>query len=216
MTDPGNAFKRLSASEALRALYIDFEGEKDKLPILLGVLRRAGKGSTPFVHQDVVDEAFASLGVPAMSLRDAVGKAVLRAEHGDRRIVSWSQHDLEVVRTLRDDDPEVVARFESRYANALSVAKRWRNRCYGGVKPANGRLADYLALIAYPVPEDAAPGHVGESIRVLRHRLERGLSPTTAQEARWKRLVEHNRHDCAGMRRVCMRATTELDATTRP
>ena len=39
--------------------------------------------------------------------------------------------------------------------------------------------------------------------------LERGLSPTTAQEARWKRLVEHNRHDCAGMRRVCIRATTE-------
>lgn len=36
MTDPANAFKGLSAAEALRALYIDFEGEKDKLPILLG------------------------------------------------------------------------------------------------------------------------------------------------------------------------------------
>ena len=215
MTDPENAFRRLSAAEALRALYIDFEGEKDKLPILLGVLRRAGKGSTPFVHQDVVDEAFASLGVPAISLRDAVGKAVLRAEHGDRRIVSWSQHDLEVVRTLRDD-AMLIARFESRYANALSVAKRWRNKLYDGAKPASGRLGDYLALIGYPVPEDAAPGHVGESIRVLRHRLERGLPPTTAQEARWKRLVEHNRHDCAGMRRVCIRATTELDAETRP
>ena len=214
MTDPANGFKRLSASEALRALYIDFEGEKDKLPILLGVLRRAGKGSTPFVHQDVVDEAFASLGVPAITLRDAVEKAVLRAEHGDRRIVSWSQHDLEVVRTLRDD-AKLIARFETRYANALSVAKRWRNKLYDGAKPASGRLGDYLALIGYPVPEDAAPGHVGESIRVLRHRLERGLSPTTAQEARWERLVEHNRHDCAGMRRVCIRATTEMDAAAR-
>ena len=167
------------------------------------------------MHQDVVDEAFASLGAPAISLRDAVEKAVLRAEHGDRRIVSWSQHDLKVVRTL-GDDAKLVARFESRYANALSVAKRWRNKLYGGAKPASGRLGDYLALIGYPVPEDAAPGHVGETIRVLRHRLERGLSPTTAQEARWKRLVEHNRHDCAGMRRVCIRATPELDATTRP
>jgi hypothetical protein len=125
MTDPANAFKRLSAYEALRALYIDFEGQKDQPPVLLGVLRHGGKGSTPFVHQDVVDEAFARLTRSAMSLRDAVGKAVLRAEHGDRRIVSWSQHDLEVVRTLRDKDPELVARFEGRYANALSVAKHW-------------------------------------------------------------------------------------------
>lgn len=211
MTDPANAFKRLSAAEALHALYIDFEGEKDKLPILLGVLRRAGKGSTPFVHQDVVDEAFASLGVSAISLRDAVEKAVLRSEHGDRRIVSWSQHDLEVVRTLRDHDPNLVARFEDRYANALSVAKRWRNKLYGGVKPASGHLAEYLALIGYPVPEEAAPGKVGETIRVLRHRLEQGLPLTLAQEERWGRLVEHNRHDCAGMRRVCLLATRELE-----
>lgn len=213
MTDPANPFKRLSAAEALRALYIDFEGGKDQLPILLGVLRRGGKRSTPFVHQDVVDNAFASLGVSAISLRDAVEKAVLRAEHGDRRIVSWSQHDLAVARTLRDDDPELVARFEGRYANALSVAKRWRNRCYDGVKPADGRLADYLALIGYPVPDDAAPGHVGETIRVLRRPLEQGLPLTVRQRSRWERLVEHNRYDCAGMRRVCLMATQELEAT---
>jgi hypothetical protein len=215
MTDPANAFKRLSAAEALRALYIDFEGEKDKPPILLGVLRRGGKWSTPFVHQDAVDAAFASLGVPTMSLRDAIEKVVLRAERGDRRIVSWSQHDLGVVRTLRDVDPGLIARFESRYANALSVAKHWRNKVHGGAKPPSGRLADYLALIGYPVPDDAAPGQVGETIRVLRHRLEQGLPPTIAQQARWKRLVEHNRHDCAGMRRVCVRATMELEAMAR-
>ena len=215
MTDPANAFKRLSTAEALRALYIDFEGQKDQPPVLLGVLRRGGKGSTPFVHQDVVDEAFSGLSAPAMSLRVAIEKVVLRAEHGDRRIVSWSQHDLKVVRTLRDVDPGLIARFESRYANALSVAKHWRNKVHGGAKPPSGRLADYLALIGYPVPDDAAPGQVGETIRVLRHRLEQGLPPTIAQQARWKRLVEHNRHDCAGMRRVCVRATKELDASPR-
>jgi hypothetical protein len=216
MTDPINAFKRLSAAEALRALYIDFEGEKDKPPILVGVLRRPGRGSKPFVHQDVVDEMFSGLAPAFMSLHDAISKAVLRAEHGDRRIASWSEHDLRVVRTLRDEDPELVARFEARYVNALSVAKHWRNKLHGGAKPASGRLADYLVVIGYPVPEDAAPGKVGETVRVLRHRLEQGLPLTTPQQARWKRLVEHNRHDCAGMRRVCIRATTELDATTRP
>jgi hypothetical protein len=212
MTDPANAFKRLSAAEALRALYIDFEGEKDKPPVLLGVLRRPGRGSTPFVHQDVVDDTFSGLAHVFMSLHDAVSKAVLRAEHGDRRIVSWSQHDLGVVQTLREEDPTLVSRFETRYANALSIAKRWRNKCHGGVKPASGRLVDYLALIGYPLPDDAGAGQVGTTIRVLRRRLEQGLPLTASQRARWERLVEHNRYDCAGMRRVCLLAAHELEA----
>jgi hypothetical protein len=211
MTDPTKAFRRLSAAEALRALYIDFEGGKDQPPILLGVLRRPGRGSRAFVQQDVVDELFAGLGPAYMSLRGAVEKVVLRAEHGDRRIVSWSQHDLDVVRTLGADQADLVGRFERRYANALSVAKHWRNRLYGGDRPAEGRLAGYLEVIGYPVPEEAAAGEVGETIRVLRHRLERGLPVTAAQEDRWRRLVEHNRHDCNGMRRVCLKATMELD-----
>ena len=45
-----------------------------------------------------------------------------------------------------------------------------------------GRLGGYLALIGYPVPDDAEPGHVGDTIRDLRPRLERGL-PLTAVAA---------------------------------
>ena len=62
------------------------------------------------------------------------------------------------------------------------------------------------------MPDEAAPGHVGETIRVLRHRLEMGLPLTVAHHERWEHLVEHNRHDCAGMRQVCLRATKELEA----
>ena len=36
-------------------------------------------------------------------------------------------------------------------------------------------------------------------------------NPRSTVGTQWKRLVEHNRHDCAGMRRVCIRATTEMD-----
>lgn len=39
MTDLSRGFKRLSADEAANALYIDFEGEKDRAPVLLGTLR---------------------------------------------------------------------------------------------------------------------------------------------------------------------------------
>ncbi len=42
-------FKRLTAAEALRALYIDFEGGRGKPPVLLGILRRGRKGTEPSV-----------------------------------------------------------------------------------------------------------------------------------------------------------------------
>lgn len=209
MTDRAQ-FKRLTEAEALRALYIDFEGEKGTPPVLLGVHRR-GRGASPFVHQDIVDDAFAGLGESARTLRAAVTTVVQRAERGNRRIVSWSEYDLGVVRTLGQEDPGLVARFEARYANARAVAERWRNKRYGGNKPRPGRLIDYLGLIEYVVPADAAGGSVGNTVRDLRPRLERRQTLTVTQRRRWDRLIEHNRFDCAGTRRVCLRATRELE-----
>jgi len=215
LTDQPKSFKRLSAAEALRALYIDFEGGKDQPPVLLGI-HRQGRGARPYVQQDVVDRVFAGLVPRYLPLRDCVENVVRRAEHGDRRIVSWSEHDLRVVRSLRDEDLGLVERFEARYANARAFAEYWRNKLHRGDRPEPGHLDDYLALIGYAVPDDAEPGHVGDTIRDLRPRLERGLPPTATQHARWDRLVEHNRFDCAGMRAVCLRATRELEAAVDP
>jgi hypothetical protein len=211
MTRPARPFTRLSAAEALRALYIDFEGEKNRPPVLLGVHRR-GRGARPFVQQDVLDEAFAGLARPIFTLRGAVEKVVRRAERGDRRIVAWSERELDVVRVLVEEDPGLVQRFEARFVNARAVAERWRNRLHGGEKPDPGRLADYVVLVGYPVPAEAAGGDVGEVIRDIRSRQARGLPLTAGQRERWDRLLEHNRHDCAGMRRVCLVATRELEA----
>ncbi len=211
MADQAKAFKRLTEAEALRALYIDFEGEKDREPVLLGVHRR-GRGARPFVQQDVLDETFATVAGSSLTLHAVIAKVVIRAESRDRRIVAWSEHELDVVRTLADDDPALVARFEARFGNARGIAERWRNKCHAGDKPADGRLVEYLALIGYAVPDEAAAGRVGETIRILRDRLERGLPLTAVQQRRWDDLLEHNRHDCAGMRRVCLRAAREMEA----
>ncbi len=155
MTDHARPFRHLTEAEALRALYVDFEGEKDKPPVLLGVHRR-GRGARPFVQQDVLDETFAGLAGSCLSLHDAVEKVVRRAEHGDRRIVAWTEHELGWCGRSRAEDPELVARFEARFVNARAVAERWRNKLHGGDKPERGRLVDYLALVGYPVPEEAA------------------------------------------------------------
>jgi hypothetical protein len=164
------------------------------------------------VQQYIVDPSFAGLGGRIATLSEAIENVVRRAERRDRQIVAWSEHELTVVRTLRDEDPGLVDRFEARFANGKLVAERWRNRCHGGAKRESGKLVDYLRLIGYPLPADAVGGDVGETIRDIQGRLERALDPTPGQLARWDRLLEHNRHDCAGLRRVCLLATREIDA----
>jgi hypothetical protein len=86
-TKAERAFRDLSADDALRALYIDFEGEKDHPPVLLGVHRR-GRGPRPYVHAYFVDEAFDALGRTPLSLDAAIERVVRRAEARDRKIVA--------------------------------------------------------------------------------------------------------------------------------
>lgn len=116
------------------------------------------------------------------------------------------------MRRFRDVHPGFVAPFERRYANALAVAKRWATKLYPETKPTSGELAGYLAMIGYPVPAGAGPGHVGETTRALRPGLGAGRPLTPRQKARWRRLLSHNRHDCSGRRAVCLLATAETEA----
>jgi len=203
--------RRLTREEAQRALYIDFEGRKDAPPVLLGTSRRVGAGR---VHQYLTDPRFASIGdvdgLEVMSLADAVERIIQRAEKRDRLIVAWTEHELEVVEQYA---PQHLARFRVRYRNALGVAKYWRNACHGGVKPELGTLSAYLDLIAYQVPEAARPGRAGETIGIIERAFERGRTAATLtdnQRGRWADLREHNAHDCAGMRELCLIATSEL------
>lgn len=117
-----------------------------------------------------------------------------------------------MVRRLCTDDPDLVARFEARYANAHALAKRWVNRCCPESRPADGRLAAFLERNDYEVPAGAEPGHVGNTIRAITPTLAAGREPTERQRGRWAALLQHNAHDCAGMRAVCLLATRELEA----
>ncbi|HWO46431.1 MAG TPA: hypothetical protein VNM41_00090, partial [Solirubrobacterales bacterium] len=182
-------FKHLTRAQAEEALYIDFEGGKGQAPVMIGVLRRPGRGPEPFVHQVVVDAEFIALAEEHRDLRSAVEVVVRRAERRNLRIVSWSRHDLRVVQALRDEDPELVARFEGRYADARGVAERWTSTLHRAEKPADGSLGGYLRFVGYEAPEEAASDQVGETIRRLRPRLRRGQSLTESQRQRWRRLL---------------------------
>jgi len=196
-------FKQMTAAEARTAFYVDFEGGMDAPPVLMGILRK-------YTQQYVVDPAFRSLEPGYLELRQAVATVVTRAEKQERRIVSWSGHDLEIVRSLTKE-PELIRRFEARYINGRALAVRWATRTPGIAKPDTGDLELYLALIGFDVPESARPGQAGKTIRSLRPSLDAGRQPTEHQAQRWTDLLERNRYDCEGMRAVCIRAATDLE-----
>ena len=209
-----STMSRLTAEDAVRALYVDFEGNRDKPPILLGCTRKFSGDPAHVVTHVVTDPAFAPLaaadGLESVSLADAVERILQRAEARDRRIVAWSQHELDVV---RDHCPQHLDRFAERYVNARSVAEYWRNACHDRVKPEVNKLAWYLDAVGWAVPEHAGPDRTGATIRILREALGRGRSVdelTDNQRRRWRDLLDHNRHDCMGMRRVTVTATREL------
>ena len=211
MTDLAKAFRQLSAAEALRALYIDFEGEKDKPPVLLGTLRRGSRGDDPFVHQVVIDPAFeaAGTGGPRAARRDREPRPA-RREQGppDCRVERARARDRSAPgrggpgtrRSLRGP-------LRQRQARGQALAEP----VHAGDRPAENTLAAYLDLISYSVPPGAGPGQTGDTIRALRPALASGRRPTARQQERWALLLAHNQHDCAGMRAVCLRATRELD-----
>ena len=203
----------LAPEHASRALYVDFEGQKDKPPVLLGCANHVGRAPKPWVWQAITDPLFKPLAeakVELLELPLAVERILARAESKDRLIVAWSEHELNVV---NDYCPEKLDRFQSRFVNARAFAVRWRNKCHAGKKPPTNTLADYLALIGYEVSERAGPGLAGEHDKIVRKALEkgRGIQGLTAHQLRrWDDLREHNLHDCAGMRRVCLLAAREV------
>jgi hypothetical protein len=203
-TVANKASKRLSPAEAENALYIDFEGRKDKPPVLLGATHRKHAMA---VYQYLTDPRYAALGEPnglqVLTLSEAVLRIIQRAEANDRLIVAWTNHELNVVEHYA---PEPLVRFRSRYRNALAIAKYWRNRSHDGDRPATGTLANYLDLVCYDVPEGAGSGRAGATIDILDKALARDPSAkrlTAKQRQRWVDLRAHDAHDCVGMRRVC-------------
>jgi hypothetical protein len=211
---------RLAPDEAARALYVDFEGRIGKPPILLGCARRPGRGAVPWVWQALLDPLFDPLaeadGLPMLSIADAIERIVMRAEAHDVPIVAWSEHELRVVRA--HCEPVLVERFERRFVNARKVASRWTGRLPADARPPSKRLADYLTFIGHDVPDGAGLDVAADAIRVLTGALERGRGATgltIVQRRHWTRLRDHNRHDCDGMRDVCIRAARELEAADR-
>ncbi len=199
----------LTAEQAERAIYIDFEGTKGWLPTFMGVLciERGQETFCQTVFEQLFNCTLAQDGsvLSSMALEDLVPRLTRQAVQEDRYIVAWSRHEVDAIREFSGLDGKDLAAFEKRYRNVIEMCESWAEaQC--GVKPEVNKLERYFELTEYEVPDFLAKGQAGDWLRDVRASLKRmdgeyqRCGPTVKQK--WQNLLEYNYHDCAGLRHV--------------
>jgi hypothetical protein len=167
----------LSAAEAKRAIYIDFEGNEEHHPTLLGVLSGDDDDDTANLEQVIVEELFwpcagkkGARECVRGQLDATVTRIVTRANNEDRRIVSWSTHDLRVIATALPSSPALDG-LKDAHRNGIPTAQKWIELRETAPKTGDNCLPFYLQRVRYRVPDKYGAGKVGRSLTYLREHL---------------------------------------------
>lgn len=215
----------LTPGEAERAVYIDFEAlaTAPRVIGLLGVAFR-DEGDKVVVRQFVVDEILrravkSRATCEGASIEDAVRFVVEKAAALDGPIVSWSNHDRDLILKHPKVSEALKAEVSARHRNAIATAARWLSTFHPDVelvKPRFGgrnQLKEFLPIAGYRVPGNLPPGNAARWLRHMREQLQKHggrLREVTALAKRhWSMLLDYNRHDCLGLRAVATRAARE-------
>jgi hypothetical protein len=199
------------ATESDLSIFIDFEGNKDQFPILMGVLIQHLADQT--FHQYILDETFYSLAPSAKhpqlinSTLDAVLHRLSDDFHKSVPIYSWSTHEQQVIDEYLDGN-HLSTVWLNRVTDAKISAKKWARAIHPDhsfiKKEWRGKhtLDQYLNLIDYKVPTIHGPGLTGQRISRVRKMLDSGRSPEDfprSIKTYWTNLLAHNKHDCYGL-----------------
>jgi hypothetical protein len=220
--------KQVSPDEALRGIYIDFEGGGSVRRALLGVFWLDDTNEFVF-RQYLLDEALWPMGEERNSgnegfwepadLTDTLEELRQLAEAEDRLVFAYSEHEMKMIKEhLQEGELLDWWLQDQNLVNARKIAKYWKYWKRRSIKfpPKEGQkkewhsLQNYLDLIDYEVPSEHGPGVVSSAITQVRKELVEGDGPLS-EEANfaWEQAVMHNFHDCCGMRELIIICATE-------
>lgn len=199
--------KLISPDEAERAIYLDYEGNINAAPALLGWM----DGES--LYGAIVDPAFATctgrwrvghveVHIHEEILSDIVGKAVQES----RVIVTWSEHDYRIMHNALK--PSLQRQLLAVYRNAIPTAKQW-HRQVKGVPAPDRSLGFFMEVLGYQVPEKYGQGVVGNALRLIRSQLDGGRvysEMTSKARESWRQVVKHNMHDLQAMKLLVLEA----------
>ncbi len=197
--------KRITPEEAIRAIYIDFEGFADESPAILGILCR-------YTFRQVVldprlERAASAKDLEMTSLNAVVEELLTKCRAEDRPLVPYTQYEKLVIRQHADVDVSPV------YRDARKIARRWINAFHPDADLGERSLLNHLDFIGFE-----RPTHLGSGVQTGRLRdVIAGLEArgshqrlTAVQKGKWTKILNHNRIDCCGMRDLVLRAASEL------
>jgi hypothetical protein len=196
----------ISREEAARAIYVDFEGFKEKSPCLIGILVEG------VLEQVVLDRRLFAAAVSSRcrqaSIEAVAGELTTRCRSEGRRLVGYSQHERRMFWQHAGID------FVEEYRDGRMIASRWWNNCRKGVVRVDNTLKSYLEAIGYPMPASLGTGNTTARLTAVIEMLERRLrypDLTPCVQAKWRDLLAYNRHDCRGMKKLISIAAWGLD-----
>jgi len=196
----------ISREDAKRAIYVDFEGFKDKSPSLIGILV---EGS---LEQVVLDRRLFAAAVASRcrqtSIEAVAGELMTRCRSEGRRLVGYSQHERRMFWQHAGID------FFAEYRDGRMIANRWWSKCRKGAVRIDNTLKTYLAAIGSPMPASLGTGNTTARLHAVIEMLESRLrypDLTPCVKAKWRDLLAYNRHDCRGMKKLVSIAVWGLD-----
>jgi hypothetical protein len=192
--------QRLSAQDVQEAIFIDYEGNIDKPPTLLG-WRLLGQTHAAIVEADfaVCSNRFRAKDVVFQDHATLALSLIEQAEREGRKIVSWSEHDFKVMAAVLSEADQ--ARLQTVYRNAIRTARPWHylTQCQGA---KDASLAYFSELLGFEIPVRYGLGLVGQGLRLIRQQLGEGrgyAELTQKARASWVAVVKHNRLDLTAM-----------------
>jgi hypothetical protein len=183
----------ITEREAVRAIYVDFEGCKFEAPSLLGYLVDGR------LEQVVLDRrltAAASFrGLMVLPGAQVMSSLVSRCEREGRVIVGFTQHEPEVALEYFGAD------LRPHYRNAHRFAKRFFRRLPAGERPVGWSLEEMLVQIGCKRPRAFGPGNSASRLRDVREMLAKRQSYqrlTPVAKAKWTKFLARNAGDVKG------------------
>lgn len=189
----------LSEQEALRAIFVDFEGFEDMPPTFVGV--RVDDVFTQLVFDRDLEQAARFHNLAVVDGNTYLKELIEKSRFEKRRIVSFSSHEKTVIKKFFHED------IDDLYSDARLIGKFLRKTLLQHFNKKPKDLTGYLKALNYP-KKDSAIKKTTSRIRavktmLLAKKIKYGefafenCTPTV--KAQWTKVLNHNNDDVNGM-----------------
>jgi len=205
----------ITAEQAERAIYLDFEGNTDDAPAVLGT-RIDGQAEHVILEEQLTPLTALTNPrhtVTTAPLDEALDRIRRQAQGEGRLVVGFTLHDRMIVTTYATDQ-DLIGWFAEAYVNAKKPIDRWlREQVSEGLidPPIDKSLRSSMRAIGMDYKPGAGINVVGKTLTRLRKALAKQQDATTLTprtKAAWWKVLSHNSTDLDATEELLCRATT--------